>query len=171
MRRFGSMASSLSYGNKCEHCSRAPADTQGIQVDMEEKKQHSGCEPVHIKVKGSLQTLKLNKEFKRAYYQGKSKATPFFICYRVRNRGSGLRYGLTTSKKVGNAVCRNRARRLLRAAIRSVIPKMGNHWDYVFVARERILSAKSYQIAAAMKGCFKEFEKMGGKPKGKSDQR
>ena len=78
----------------------------------------------------------------------------------------GLRYGLTTSKKVGNAVCRNRARRLLRAAIRSVEEKLGNNWDYVFVARERILTAKSYQVAAAVKGCLKEFER-GTSPAGK----
>ena len=131
---------------------------------MEEKNQRSPGAP--LRIKGSLSTLKLNKEFKRAYYQGKSKATPYFICYRVKNRGMGLRYGLTTSKKVGNAVCRNRARRLLRAAIRSVEGKLGNNWDYVFVARERILTAKSYQVAAAVKGCLKEFER-GTSPAGK----
>lgn len=31
-------------------------------------------------------TLTLNKEFKRAYYQGKSKATPYFIFYKIKNR-------------------------------------------------------------------------------------
>lgn len=66
---------------------------------MEEKNQREANVP--FRIKGSLQTLKLNKEFKRAYYQGKSKATPYFICYRVKNRGMGLRYGLTTSKKSG----------------------------------------------------------------------
>lgn len=103
----------------------------------------------------TFQTLKLNKEFKRAYYQGKSKATPFFICYKVRRRGPGVRYGLTTTKKVGNAVCRNRARRLLRAAIRLSESRFEGGNDYVFVARERILGAKSYQVASAMKGALK----------------
>ena len=132
---------------------------------MEEKNQRSPGAP--LRIKGSLSTLKLNKEFKRAYYQGKSKVTPYFICYRVKNRGQGLRYGLTTSKKVGNAVSRNHARRLLRAAIRSVEPRMGDNFDYVFVARERILTAKSYQVAAMMKGCFKDLEKP-SPPKGKN---
>lgn len=104
-------------------------------------------------------TLKLNKEFKRAYYQGKSKATPFFVCYVIKNRGCGVRYGITTSKKIGNAVERNRARRVIRAAFFSILSKTENHRDYVFVARERILSAKSYQVAAAMKGCLKELER------------
>ncbi len=104
------------------------------------------------------QTLKLNKEFKRAYYQGKSIACPYFVCYRIRNRGMGIRYGITTTKKVGNAVCRNRARRLIRAAMRSVLDRFDNRFDYVFVARERILQAKSYQVAAAMKGCLKQLQ-------------
>jgi len=104
------------------------------------------------------QTLRLNKEFKRAYYQGKSKACPFFVCYVVKNRNSGVRYGITASKKLGNAVERNRARRVIRAAFFSILSKTENNRDYVFVARERILSAKSYQVAAAMKGCLKALE-------------
>ena len=103
------------------------------------------------------ETLKLNKEFKRAYYRGKSEACPFFVCYQVKNRRQGLRYGITTSKKVGNAVCRSRARRVIRAAMRSVLDRFEPDCDYVFVARERIVNAKSYQVAAAMKGCLKKI--------------
>lgn len=104
------------------------------------------------------QTLTLNKEFKRAYYQGKSKACPFFVCYVVKNKNRGVRYGITASKKLGNAVQRNRARRVIRAAFFFILSKTENNRDYVFVARERILSAKSYQVAAAMKGCLKTLE-------------
>lgn len=110
------------------------------------------------KKKQMPRTLKLNKEFKRAYYQGKSAACPYFICYRVKNRGQESRYGITTTKKVGNAVSRNRARRLIRAALRSVLDRLDSRYDYVFVARERILKAKSYQVAAAIKGCLKSFQ-------------
>ena len=63
------------------------------------------------------QTLTLNKEFRHAYYQGKSRATPYFICYMVRGQSGQIRYGITTSKKIGNAVKRNHARRLIRAAV------------------------------------------------------
>ncbi|MCI8602088.1 MAG: ribonuclease P protein component [Oscillospiraceae bacterium] len=112
------------------------------------------------------QTLTLNKEFKRAYYQGRSKASPFFVCYVVKNRGRGVRYGITTSKKLGNAVARNRARRVIRAAFFSILAWTEPNRDYVFVARERVLSAKSYQAAAAMKGCLKALkEGQGQKPK------
>ncbi len=101
------------------------------------------------------QTLTLNKEFRHAYYQGKSKAAPYFICYMVRGQRGLVRYGITTSKKLGNAVHRNRARRLLRAAFRSVQADVLPGKDYVFVAREKILTAKSYQVAAVMRKCLK----------------
>ena len=37
-----------------------------------------------MKEEKNSQTLTLNKEFKRAYYQGKSKATPYFIFYKIK---------------------------------------------------------------------------------------
>ncbi len=160
MRRFGGMASSVSSRKTRILCGKDKTLKRVLQISMEEKKQRNSS-PHPSTPLPDLKTLKLNKEFKRAYYQGKNKATPYFICYRVKNRGNGTRYGLTTSKKVGNAVCRNKARRLLRAAIQSVRPYMENHCDYVFVARERILTVKSYQVAAVMKGCLKELQKNG----------
>ena len=105
------------------------------------------------------QTLTLNKEFKRAYYQGKSRATPYFVCYMVKNRLDCVRYGITTSKKLGNAVKRNHARRLLRAAFWSVLDQVPDGRDYVFVAREKILDAKSYQVASALKKCLRQLQK------------
>lgn len=115
------------------------------------------------------QTLTLNKEFRHAYYQGKSKATPYFICYMVRGQRGCVRYGITTSKKLGNAVQRNRARRLLRAAFRSIQSDAVPGKDYVFVAREKILTAKSYQVAAVMKKCLKGLQQpsSASRPSGK----
>ncbi len=48
----------------------------------------------------------------------------------------GIRVGYTCSKKLGNAVVRNRAKRRLRAAARLVIPEAGRSgWDYVLIGR------------------------------------
>ena len=50
---------------------------------------------------------------------------------------SGPRLGLTASRKVGNAVARNRARRRLRAAAEKVLPAMAEAgYDYVLIARK-----------------------------------
>ena len=49
---------------------------------------------------------------------------------------AAIRVGYTCSKKLGNAVARNRAKRRLRAAARAVVPAAGRPgWDYVLIGR------------------------------------
>lgn len=100
----------------------------------------------------NLNSLKLNKEFKRAYYRGKFKAHPLLITYLVPNGQGICRVGITTGKKAGNAVCRSRARRIIRAAYLSVRDKVSfpKGVDLVFVAREQTPNAKSTELAVIM---------------------
>lgn len=52
--------------------------------------------------------------------------------------GNGARAGFTATKKIGNAVIRNRAKRRLREAARYLLPELGlAGYDYVFIARGR----------------------------------
>lgn len=99
-------------------------------------------------------SIKLNKEFKRAYYRGKFKANPFLVTYMVKNRLPFPRVGITTSKKIGCAVKRNRARRIIRQAFyelekESVISLKG--YDFVFVARNLTTASTTKQIKEIMK--------------------
>lgn len=100
--------------------------------------------------------LRLNKEFKRAYGRGRSFVTPSFVAYIYIGKTKGLRLGLTTGKKLGNAVQRNRARRVLTAAFRDNCADIVTDCDIVFVARHRILCKKSTEISAEMKKIFRE---------------
>ena len=61
-------------------------------------------------------TLKDNRDFSRLYRRGKSFVSPVLVTYVIKNKSDNLRFGITTGKKVGKAVKRTRARRVIRAA-------------------------------------------------------
>ncbi len=94
--------------------------------------------------------LKLNKEFRRLYGRGKSFIHRGFVSYILPEKSGSVRYGITVSKKLGGAVERNRAKRLISAAFREVTPKIIGGWQIVFVARTGIFSYKSYELAEIM---------------------
>lgn len=95
--------------------------------------------------------LNKNREFTRAYTRGKSFVHPLLVTYVVKTRGKKLRVGITSSKKIGNAVARNRARRVIRAAMAAQLPPDAGSWDIVFVARGRTAGCKSWQLEKVMR--------------------
>lgn len=98
-----------------------------------------------------IEKLKINKEFRRVYGRGKSQVTPFVVSYVMRQKGENVRFGITVSKKIGSAVMRNRAKRVITAAIRECLPHINGGCDIVLVARTRIVNVKSYDVAAVLK--------------------
>lgn len=99
--------------------------------------------------------LNQNSDFRRLYGRGRSKAHPALVSYVAKNRVGFCRIGITTSKKIGNAVVRNRARRVIRAAYAEVAPALRGNYDIVFVARSRTARCKSSDIAQVMQGQLK----------------
>ncbi|MBR5437488.1 MAG: ribonuclease P protein component [Clostridia bacterium] len=102
-------------------------------------------------------TLKENTDFNRVYYRGKSSAKPALVVYALKNRVGICRVGITTSKKTGNAVERNRSRRIIRAACQSVFRnyEISGNYDFVFVSRSKTKYLKSTQVEKAMIECMK----------------
>jgi ribonuclease P protein component len=95
------------------------------------------------------ETLLRRADFLRAA-RAQRQGTPGFLL-QARQRGAGeadpdaIRVGFTCSKKVGNAVTRNRAKRRLRAAARAVLPAAGRPgWDYVLVGRPETTVARDF---------------------------
>ena len=97
-------------------------------------------------VMSKIITLNKNRDFNRIYSRGRSYVSPVLVVYVLKNRENTARLGITTSKKIGNAVQRNRARRLIREAYRTLLPKIRPGFDVVLVARKRTWSVKMAEI-------------------------
>lgn len=105
---------------------------------------------------GEIITLKRNNDFRRLYAKGKSFASPVIVTYVMKNRCGFVRIGITTSKKIGKAVLRNRSRRIIREAFRSIAEEIRGGYDLVFVARGKTPYVKSGDVLRAMKKELKE---------------
>ena len=90
--------------------------------------------------------VKENYLFRRAYKKAPSYVCPFAVIYILKNRGVGVRLGITVGKKIGKAVKRNRAKRVITAAFSECLPKISGNYDFIIVARSRILTAKSTTV-------------------------
>ena len=87
-----------------------------------------------------------NNDFRRIYARGKSYVSPLVVVYALKNRTKNVRVGITTSKKVGNAVQRNRSRRVIREAFRALAPRVRPGCDLVLVARGKTPYVKSTEV-------------------------
>lgn len=105
--------------------------------------------------------IKENYVFRRAYSKAKSFVGPFAVIYIMNNRNRGLRLGITTGKKIGKAVCRNRAKRVITAAFRECMPYLSGNFDIVIVARPRILTVKSTAVKESFVKLFKTADIFG----------
>lgn len=97
-------------------------------------------------------TLLKRADFLRAARAGRAPMPGFLLQARERAAGEaeGIRVGFTCSKKVGNAVARNRAKRRLRAVAREVLPFAGcPGWDYVLIGRAGVTAERPHAALVA----------------------
>ncbi|GIO23992.1 ribonuclease P protein component [Oceanobacillus sp. J11TS1] len=80
--------------------------------------------------------IKKNEEFQATFKHGKSFANrQLVIYYRKKEDQNHFRVGLSVGKKIGNAVVRNRIKRLLRASFQELEQDIKPYYDIVIIAR------------------------------------
>ncbi|RLD07806.1 MAG: ribonuclease P protein component [Chloroflexi bacterium] len=94
--------------------------------------------------------LTRSTDFKRVRQDGKSYAHPLLVLIALKDRQSTTRIGVAAGKSVGNAVKRNRAKRLIRAAARDLYPQISSGYDLVLIARAPIIQVKMPQVRTAL---------------------
>lgn len=96
-------------------------------------------------------TLCDNKDFVRLYGKGVFVSCPMCTVYYRKNGGKSNRLGISTGKKIGCAVVRNRARRIIRQAYRENEKDFPRGFDIVITARPGCADNKSYNISRFFK--------------------
>lgn len=101
-----------------------------------------------------MQRVTQRPEYLAVAATGRKWVTPAFILQAMPGDDISLapRAGFTVSKKVGNAVVRNRARRRIKEAARMILPANGQRgWAYVFIGRQAATDYPFEKLGADMR--------------------
>ena len=91
------------------------------------------------------------RDFLQARNQGQKALARGLVIQATKRDSDIWRVGLTASKKIGNAVCRNRARRRMRALARQHLATMAHPgFDYVLIARHDTISCDWQELVAGL---------------------
>lgn len=93
-------------------------------------------------------SLKRNKDFRRVYKSGRSAGSRTLVLIWKRT-DAPLKAGFSVSRKIGNAVTRNRVKRRLREAFTPLIPSLDGY-SLIFIAREPVREATFAELCADM---------------------
>lgn len=95
--------------------------------------------------------LSRSEDFKRVRRTGKSYAHPLVVLVAQASESQDkIRVGVTAGKTTGNAVHRNRAKRLLREAMRPLLPSLASGWSLILIARPALVTATLEETRSAL---------------------
>ncbi|NLE43853.1 MAG: ribonuclease P protein component [Chloroflexi bacterium] len=105
--------------------------------------------------------LRRASDIRLVFGEGDSWKHPLMVLVARPNGLELSRVGVTASRRIGGAVVRNRARRLMREAARQLYPHIISGYDLMLVARAGIRGAKEPRVEQALEYLLQEAQLMG----------
>ncbi len=101
------------------------------------------------------QRIKKNAEFQQIFKKGKSFANRQFVVYKLENEHDFFRIGLSVSKKIGNAVVRNRIKRYIRQSFLELNDSVDTSKDYIIIARNSAATLDFHETKKSLEHVLK----------------
>jgi ribonuclease P protein component len=104
--------------------------------------------PLVVNAVKKLQTLRNSRQFRQVYEKGQRFHSSLFSAFILRTESDEQRIGITVTRKIGNAVVRNRCKRRLREALRRHFNESESSFgfDLVINAKPGLIEADFRQI-------------------------
>jgi ribonuclease P protein component len=99
---------------------------------------------------GPLEMIRSVADFSALQAAARSRADSLLVLRYRRNAVEHTRFGISTGRRLGNAVVRNRVRRRLREVLRRAAPALPSGWDILVVCRPAAALASQAELAAAL---------------------
>jgi len=98
------------------------------------------------------------EQFTLVYDEGITQKDRYLVLKARRNQLEFTRYGISVSKRIGNAVIRNRAKRVLREILR--LSPLSPGWDIILVARTAAAESDYHQLSESVAGLLSRAQVM-----------
>lgn len=99
--------------------------------------------------------LKKELDIKKVFEQKNSKANRQFVIYHLKKEQLNFRVCISVSKKLGNAVVRNKIKRKIRVGLQNLSPQIKENYDIIIIARHPVVNMDNINIQNSLEHVFK----------------
>ena len=112
--------------------------------------------------------LRNRADFSRVYRNGKSFANSQFVVYwSNQSNAKPFRVGISASKKIGNAVVRNRMRRLVKEIVRQMEQQIAINADIILIVRKPAVNMTYHELQSSIQHVFRKAGLLESRKSGK----
>ena len=117
------------------------------------------------------EVLRNRNDFSRIYGKGKSIGDRYVVLFFMKNEIGFNRLAFLASKKVGNSVQRNRARRLMRESWKNIQHALPEGYDFIIIARNSINGRKCPEVEVSLRKALRRAGLLPRHPKKQAENK